>query len=127
MFYLLNLLYIIKNIDIIDQLLLALLKELLDWLQSTSLSNSKYADIFKLQNLIFFDVNLSPIFADILIFKETIEYVRKLIQSSEFAYVIWMVTYEFEALSKLAEQVFVVGTRVREEELSLYIRRLVIW
>jgi hypothetical protein len=44
-------------------------------------------------------------------------------QEAESKYVNWMVAYEFPSLSALASRMDGIGSRVREEELALYVRR----
>ena len=110
-------------IDCVEQMLVVLAKELLNWLNDMAQQNDKYANIFKLQNLKYFIDFLTPLQSSIMSLKKFINYstIQKL--EIESKYVLWMVTYEFPSLSDLAIRMEGIGGRVREEELSLYIRR----
>eukprot|EP01038_Epipyxis_sp_PR26KG_P007336 gene7336-10000_t len=109
------------NFECIDQLIIRITKELFSWLNSLALSSDKYQDKIKLINFTFFintiknrNINILDSFISAAIAQQ---------KESTNKYVNWMVSYEMPALSQLAVRMDGIGSKVNEEELSLYIRR----
>ena len=96
-------------------------KELFQWISSVAALNDKYSDIVKVQNFGFFALSVGPLKQSSL--EKFVGYAGQQKKESEGKYVLWMVSYAFPALSMLAARMDGVGSRVREEELALYVRR----
>ena len=98
-------------------------KELFQWVSAVAALNDKYSDIVKVQNFGFFALSVGPLKQSSL--EKFVGYAGQQKKESEGKYVLWMVSYAFPALSILAARMDGVGSRVREEELALYVRRYV--
>jgi hypothetical protein len=96
-------------------------KELFVWLSSFALQNEKHAPIIKVTNFTFFVEALAPM--NIPQLRKYLTYATQQAADAETKYILWMVSYEFPSLSELANRMEGVGSRVREEELALYVRR----
>ena len=121
--YISTLILPLKRIDFVDQFLYKVAKELFSWINSIAAINEKYSDIVKVQNFGFFALSIGPLRISSL--EKFVTYATQQRKESENRYVLWMVSYTFPALSVLAARMDGVGSRVREEELALYVRRYV--
>ena len=96
-------------------------KELFSWISVFASQNDKYADVIKLQNFYYFEHSLKDLSTPSI--SKFAKFAAQQREEAEARYILWMVTYEFPSLSDLATRMEGVGSRVREEELALYIRR----
>ncbi len=92
-----------------------------DWITQLITQNDKYSDIVILNNFCYIEQYINTNNFPILV--EFLKHSGQKIAEAEARYVLWMVTYELPSLSELATRLEGVGARVREEELSLYVRR----
>ena len=100
---------------------MSLSKELFSWISNFANQNDKYSDVIKLQNFCFFEESLKHV--NISALSKFVKFAAQQREDAEAKYSLWMVSYEFPSLSNLAKRMEGVGSRVREEELALYIRR----
>ena len=98
-----------------------LVQEVFDYIYRISSLNEKYSDTVKIRNFTFFVESMKQLdlpFLDTYMTTAS----RERMECGE-SYVKWMVSYEFEHLADLVTRMDGVGSRVREEELGLYVRR----
>ena len=110
-----------QTIDFAEELLYNVAKELLQWIESIASLNEKYMDIVRVQNFGFFALAVGPMGVPAL--EKFVNFAAQQRKDAEARYVLWMVSYSFPQLSALMARMDSVGTRVREEELALYVRR----
>ena len=108
-------------VDFAEELLYNLAKQLLQWIEGVAALNDKYADVVRVQNFGFFALAVGPIGVPAL--EKFVNFAAQQRKEAETRYVLWMVSYSFPQLSALMARMDSVGTRVREEELALYVRR----
>jgi hypothetical protein len=108
-------------IDFAEELLYTTAKELLQWIEGVAALNDKYADVVRVQNFGFFALAVGPLGVPAL--EKFVTVAGQQRRDAEARYVLWMVSYSFPQLSALMARMDSVGTRVREEELALYVRR----
>jgi hypothetical protein len=110
-----------QTVDFVEQFLFRLAKEIFSWIATLAAQNEKYEGVVKLQNFGYFIEAISSLGVTSL--DKFVDYATQQVKDAEVKYVQWMVSYEFPALSALTSRVEGVGGKVKEEELSLYIRR----
>ena len=113
--------YLPQIIDFGEELLYTTAKELLQWIEGVAALNDKYADIVRVQNFGFFALAVGPLGVPAL--EKFVTVAAQQRRDAEARYVLWMVSYSFPQLSALMARMDSVGTRVREDELALYVRR----
>lgn len=113
----------LQRYDCVDNLLATVTSELLVWLNQVSEQNEKYSHKIKVANYSYFAAQVQRMQEQVPLLESFSSYARQQVEEAEVKYVNWMVAYEFPALSALATRMDGVGSRVNEEELSLYIRR----
>lgn len=112
-------------IEAVNQLIILLTKEIFIWLINVAQQNEKYTNVFKLHHFAYFVTCLQPIASVFPGLNSFIETTKIHLAETESKYILWMITYELSSLASLATRMEGIGTRVREEELALYIRRFV--
>jgi len=110
-----------QQMDSINQLFYRLAKEIFHWLTAIADSNEKYKEIVKMHNYSFFEDTIGAM--NIPFLEKFVTYAGQQRREAESKYTQWMITYEFPELSSLATRMEGVGTRVKIEELALYVRR----
>lgn len=113
--------------DCVEDLIYQLAKEMITWLNSIAKQNEKYADKVKITNYLYFHLSMNSLIQqyqlNLTILQPFLSYALQQVQEATPRYLHWMIEYEFASLSALANRLEGVGSRVKDEELSLYIRR----
>lgn len=105
----------------VEDILPKMAKELFLWLNTFARQHDKYTDKIKIANLAFFRQSVGR--WQIPSLQSFVASANQQIEEAEARYIHWMVEYEFPSLSALAMRMDGVGSRVTDEELSVYIRR----
>ena len=104
-----------------EDLLAKLARELFLWLNTFARQNDKYTEKIKITNLTFFRLSVASF--DVPVLQSFVTSAIQQVEEAVVKYINWMVEYEFPSLSALALRMDGVGSRVNDEELSVYIRR----
>jgi len=109
------------HFELVEEMIQKLVKEVFDYIYKIASLNEKYSDVVKIHNFTFFVESMKQLdlpFLDTYMTTAS----RERMESGE-KYIKWMVAYEFANLADLVTRMEGVGSRVREEELGLYVRR----
>lgn len=103
---------------------------MISWLNTVTKQSEKYADKMKIINYLFFHISMTSLMNQhhhlaitLNILQPFLNYSLQQVSECSQRYLHWMIEYEFASLSALATRLDGVGSRVNDEELSLYIRR----
>ena len=105
---------------------------LLESIESVAQINSKYSDVVRITNLCYLERHLKPIEVSIAnpsntcstdVVQKFLLNCKKLSTTATERYIGWMIGYEFPSLASLTDRLISVSKRIRNEEITLYIRR----
>jgi hypothetical protein len=105
----------------VEDLFAKLARDLFLWLNTFARQSDKYTEKIKITNLTFFRLSMTAF--DVPVLESFVTSAVQQVEEAVVKYINWMVQYEFPALSALARRMDGVGSRVNDEELSVYIRR----
>jgi Exocyst complex component Sec3 len=110
-----------QRMPFVDEMLFQMAKKILQWIEGLAALNDKYADVVRIQNFGFFANSVGSMGVTAL--ETLVSFASQQAKEAEARYVLWMVSYSFPQLSALMMRMDSVGSRVRDEELALYVRR----
>lgn len=107
--------------EVVDRMIEKVVKEVLKAIEITATSNEKYTDVVRMHNYMYLDKSMKAL--DVECLQKYLALAGKGYTESESKYIQWMISYEFPSLIELSTRMDGIVNRVRDEELSLYIKR----
>lgn len=108
--------------ECIETLVYQVAKEVFNHIETVAASNDKYVDVVRVRNYTYL-LKVIPTNSNIKSLEKFIQFASKEVTDSHKKYIKWMLEYEFPALSDLMQRLDDIRSRVKDEELSVYIRR----
>lgn len=108
--------------DCVEALVYQVAKEVFNHVETVAASNDKYVDVVRVRNYTYL-LKVIPTNSSIKCLGKFIQFAEKEMTDSRKKYIMWMLEYEFPALSELIQRLEDIRSRVKDEELSVYVRR----